>query len=493
LADGCKEWWVDGKRHRTDGPAIEWANGNKAWWVNGKRHRTDGPAIEYANGTKEWWVNGKRHRTDGPAIEYADGDKEWYVDGKRHRTDGPAIERANGSKYWFVDGRELTEAQFNRRRQASLKLAWEPELPQDSRDLLAPLTTCKPLSWVAVKSTPWYRLTQEQAKALESLPLIDIRDLGVRGWPLQAWDVEHNPDVPTEFITEGNSNSIYYVNTEGSPYCRYIAHIIQMPPDFGEGAWKNASLQKHAWEPDEITVKDMPSRVKPFQSWVVLGGDQILYLGASAKCSMRSMISPGIKNLKQLIFDTAELRWDGKYPSKPPTHQAQLVMRADELVGLDHEDWRVYKKKRYASLEKHAWEMEPLPNTGSFSVSDDVPSLFQPFIYQLQAINRGPWDIYTYKGFGGVKVDAMLKAPRKEFAYIVTMVAVSPTQWSVNVGSYTVKAVEPDREVGRGLTVAFDTFEEALEWFQGWLTQIAEGPYAEDMKKVGVQKPLALE
>ena len=32
---------------------------NKWWYLNGKRHREDGPAIEYANGYKEWWLNGK--------------------------------------------------------------------------------------------------------------------------------------------------------------------------------------------------------------------------------------------------------------------------------------------------------------------------------------------------------------------------------------------------------------------------------------------------
>jgi len=30
----------------------------KAWYLNGKRHRIDGPAIEYVDGSKEWWVNG---------------------------------------------------------------------------------------------------------------------------------------------------------------------------------------------------------------------------------------------------------------------------------------------------------------------------------------------------------------------------------------------------------------------------------------------------
>jgi hypothetical protein len=60
----------------------EW--GTKSWWVNGKFHRLDGPAVIYANGTKWWYVNGKRHRLDGPAVERADGVKWWYLNNKRY-------------------------------------------------------------------------------------------------------------------------------------------------------------------------------------------------------------------------------------------------------------------------------------------------------------------------------------------------------------------------------------------------------------------------
>jgi len=51
--------------------------------VNGKSHRLDGPASEWADGTKQWWVNDKLHRVDGPAIIWGDGSKEWHINGKR--------------------------------------------------------------------------------------------------------------------------------------------------------------------------------------------------------------------------------------------------------------------------------------------------------------------------------------------------------------------------------------------------------------------------
>ena len=62
----------------------------------------------YANGSKAWYLNDKRHREDGPAVEYADGSKEWYLNGKLHREGGPAVEYANGNKLWYLNGKPYT-------------------------------------------------------------------------------------------------------------------------------------------------------------------------------------------------------------------------------------------------------------------------------------------------------------------------------------------------------------------------------------------------
>jgi hypothetical protein len=74
----------------------------------------------YPNGTKYWYLDGKVHREDGPAIEWANGTKFWFLNGKYHREDGPAIEFADGTKFWFLNGEELTEEEFNRRMMRSL-------------------------------------------------------------------------------------------------------------------------------------------------------------------------------------------------------------------------------------------------------------------------------------------------------------------------------------------------------------------------------------
>ena len=55
--------------------------GDKYWRIDGKIHRTDGPAVEWADGTKEWAIYGLNHRTDGPAVEWAGGDITWHLDG----------------------------------------------------------------------------------------------------------------------------------------------------------------------------------------------------------------------------------------------------------------------------------------------------------------------------------------------------------------------------------------------------------------------------
>lgn len=45
----CVEYYLDGKKHREDGPAVEWENGDCAYMIHGRYHRKDGPAFYYPN------------------------------------------------------------------------------------------------------------------------------------------------------------------------------------------------------------------------------------------------------------------------------------------------------------------------------------------------------------------------------------------------------------------------------------------------------------
>ena len=83
--------------------------------------------IEYTvkvnkDGDKHWYLNGERHREDGPAIIWNDGTESWYFNDKLHREDGPAIEYEDGTILWYINGEELSEDEFNNRTKVELSL-----------------------------------------------------------------------------------------------------------------------------------------------------------------------------------------------------------------------------------------------------------------------------------------------------------------------------------------------------------------------------------
>lgn len=75
---------------------VEHEIGDKHWYVNGKLHREDGPAVECSNGAKQWLIDDKFHRIDGPARELTDGTKEWWIEGKF------CVDKINTSKKVFL-------------------------------------------------------------------------------------------------------------------------------------------------------------------------------------------------------------------------------------------------------------------------------------------------------------------------------------------------------------------------------------------------------
>ena len=79
----------------------------------------------YLDGYKEWFLNGKLHREDGPAIEYASGTKFWYLNGKRHREDGPAIEYSSGNKVWYLNDDKVTEEEHKRMTSPVVEMTME--------------------------------------------------------------------------------------------------------------------------------------------------------------------------------------------------------------------------------------------------------------------------------------------------------------------------------------------------------------------------------
>jgi len=59
-----------------------------------------------------WYLNGKKHRTNGPTVAYSDGHNYWYKKGLKHRTDGPATTYSDGTKFWYLNNRKLSEEDY---------------------------------------------------------------------------------------------------------------------------------------------------------------------------------------------------------------------------------------------------------------------------------------------------------------------------------------------------------------------------------------------
>lgn len=75
------------------------AFGNTTYTLNGKLHRTDGPAVEWVDGYRAWWFDGKLHRVDGPAVVHADGDRAWYLNGYRLCDGDPVVVEKNEGSF----------------------------------------------------------------------------------------------------------------------------------------------------------------------------------------------------------------------------------------------------------------------------------------------------------------------------------------------------------------------------------------------------------
>lgn len=97
-ANGKTSWYLNDKLHRDNGPAEEWPADKKGrcqqiWWQHGKKHRIGAPARIFGpNGSfKEWYVDDKAHREDGPACEYGGDGRDIWMLNDVEWPEGPAI------------------------------------------------------------------------------------------------------------------------------------------------------------------------------------------------------------------------------------------------------------------------------------------------------------------------------------------------------------------------------------------------------------------
>jgi hypothetical protein len=71
-----------------------------------------GEYFRQTSGNKYWYLHGKLHREDGPAVIYSDGDQFWYRHGQQHREDGPAAIYTHGAKYWCLNGVDMSPEEW---------------------------------------------------------------------------------------------------------------------------------------------------------------------------------------------------------------------------------------------------------------------------------------------------------------------------------------------------------------------------------------------
>ena len=76
----------------------------------------------YPTGTQAWWLNGKLHREEGPAIVCANGVQHWYLNGELHREEGPAVITPSGEQRWYLYGDKITEKEHKRRTNPTKEL-----------------------------------------------------------------------------------------------------------------------------------------------------------------------------------------------------------------------------------------------------------------------------------------------------------------------------------------------------------------------------------
>ena len=93
---------VRNKQHRLDGPAVIMANGDREWWVDGRLHREGAPTRLLKDGLFEGWrVHGDLHREGTPAVIYPNGGREWWEHDECQGTAG--IPKAGKSDQLFLE------------------------------------------------------------------------------------------------------------------------------------------------------------------------------------------------------------------------------------------------------------------------------------------------------------------------------------------------------------------------------------------------------
>ena len=164
-----KQWYINGKLHRLDGPAVMHPSYNE-YYIDGKKYSeedfdkkikeikglqqtvepydvdlndlgeatnddwppdfygikytgevsSDGESREIKDYLGTYWINkqGDYHNNEQPAIQYNNGDFYWIVNGVYHNLNGPSVVEKNPSvRAYYINGKEYSKEDFDRKVQ----------------------------------------------------------------------------------------------------------------------------------------------------------------------------------------------------------------------------------------------------------------------------------------------------------------------------------------------------------------------------------------
>ena len=81
--------------------------------ASGERHNEDGPSIIHSSGTKIWFIHGKIHREEGPALITSIGEI-WYYQGMIHSLNGPAeYNREINIQCYHINDKQYSKKDYN--------------------------------------------------------------------------------------------------------------------------------------------------------------------------------------------------------------------------------------------------------------------------------------------------------------------------------------------------------------------------------------------
>ena len=103
--DGTKRWFKDDRRHREDGPAVEWVLGLKEWYFK-DIFVGEGDAPDPVLWERLTSVEANGGSLLNGCIVDADGVEWWLKDDKLHREDGPASTTYQNTN-WYFHGEHL--------------------------------------------------------------------------------------------------------------------------------------------------------------------------------------------------------------------------------------------------------------------------------------------------------------------------------------------------------------------------------------------------